>query len=95
MIAETMTRVYDTINGFRALRRKALLELNTSVKRFPIEYQITIRAMQRGWKIAEIPTKEGARIGGERKASSWPVGVDHLKVLATELPNIRPLRETR
>jgi len=78
-------RVYDTINGFRALRRQALLDLNTSVKRFPIEYQITIRAMQRGWNIAELPTKEGARIGGIRKASSWPVGVDHLKVLATEL----------
>ncbi len=85
-------RVYDTINGFRALRRASLLDLDTSVKRFPIEYQITIRAMQRGWTIAELPTKEGQRIGGERKASSWPVGMDHLKVLATELPNARALR---
>jgi len=84
-------RVYDTINGFRALRRADLLELQTTVKRFPIEYQITIRALQRGWTIAELPTKEGARIGGERKAASWPVGVDHLKVLATELANARVL----
>jgi glycosyltransferase involved in cell wall biosynthesis len=84
-------RVYDTINGFRALRRKALIDLDTSVKRFPIEYQITLRAMQRGWKITEVPTKEGQRIGGERKAASWPVGVDHLKVLVTELPNLRVL----
>jgi hypothetical protein len=82
-------RVYDTINGFRALRRGALLELDTTVKRFPIEYQITLRAMQRGWRIDEVPTKEGQRIGGERKASSWPVGVDHLKVLLTELPHSR------
>lgn len=81
--------VWDTINGFRALRRAALLELDTTVKRFPIEYQITIRAMQRGWRIAEVPTREGQRIGGERKASSWPVGVDHLKVLATELSRSR------
>lgn len=85
-------RVLDTINGFRALRRADLLALHTTVKRFPIEYQITIRALQRGWPIAEVPTNEGARIGGERKASSWPVGVDHLKVLATELPNCRFLR---
>jgi glycosyltransferase involved in cell wall biosynthesis len=85
-------RVYDTINGFRALRRAALLDLATTVKRFPIEYQITIRALSRGWNIAELPTKEGQRIGGERKASSWPVGVDHLKVLATELPNARFFR---
>ncbi|MBM4390647.1 MAG: glycosyltransferase [Deltaproteobacteria bacterium] len=82
-------RVYDTINGFRALRRSALLELDTTVKRFPIEYQITIRAMQRGWTIAEVPTREGQRIGGERKAASWPVGLDHLKVLLTELPRSR------
>lgn len=82
-------RVYDTINGFRALRREALLELATTVKRFPIEYQITIRALARGWRIAELPTREGARIGGERKAASWPVGVDHLKVLAAELPLAR------
>ena len=85
-------RVYDTINGFRALRREDLLALDTSVKRFPIEFQITIRAMQRGWPIAEVPTKEGARIGGERKAVSWPVGVDHLKVLATELLRARVLQ---
>jgi glycosyltransferase involved in cell wall biosynthesis len=86
-------RVYDTINGFRALRRQALLDLGTTVKRFPIEYQITLRAMQRGWRIAELPTREGPRIGGERKAASWPVGVDHLKVLLTELPRARLLRE--
>ena len=85
-------RVYDTINGYRGIRRNALLELDTTVKRFPIEYQITIRAMQRRWTIAEVPTKEGQRIGGERKASSWPVGVDHLKVLATELPHSRLFR---
>ena len=35
--------VTDTINGFRALRRQDLLDLNTTVKRFPIEYQISIR----------------------------------------------------
>jgi hypothetical protein len=45
--------------------------------------------MQRGWRIDEVPTREGQRIGGERKASSWPVGVDHLRVLVTELPNSR------
>ena len=78
--------VTDTINGFRALRREDLLNLNTTVKRFPIEYQISIRAMQRGWNIQEIPTIEGQRAGGESKAISWPVGKDHIKVLLTELP---------
>ena len=78
--------VTDTINGFRALRRKDLLALCTTVKRFPIEYQISIRAMQRNWSIAEVSTYEDQRAGGESKAHSWPVGKDHLKVLLTELP---------
>lgn len=81
--------VTDTINGFRALPRHRLEELATTVKRFPIEYQISIRAMTRGWRIAEIPTHEGQRSGGESKALSWPVGKDHLKVLLTELPHAR------
>ena len=86
--------VTDTINGFRALRRTDLLSLETTVKRFPIEYQISIRAMNRGWKIAEIPTIEGQGAGGESKAISWPVGKDHLKVLLTELPNSRLFQYT-
>ena len=81
--------ITDTINGFRALRRKDLLLLNTTVKRFPIEYQISIRAMIEGWNIQEIPTIEGQRAGGVSKAISWPVGKDHLKVLFTELPRAR------
>ena len=84
--------VTDTINGFRALPRHRLIELDTTVKRFPIEYQISIRAMARGWRIAEIPTHEGQRSGGESKALSWPVGKDHIKVLLSELHHARPLR---
>ncbi len=87
--------VTDTINGFRAMRRQAFLDLGTTVKRFPIEYQISIRAMHQGWKIAELPTREGQRAGGESKALSWPVGKDHLKVLFTELPHARWLRVGR
>jgi len=81
--------VTDTINGFRALRREDLLALQTTVKRFPIEYQISIRAMRRRWPIAELATIETPRAGGESKALSWPVGKDHIKVLLTELPGAR------
>jgi hypothetical protein len=84
--------VTDTINGFRAMRRTALLDMETTVKRFPIEYQMSIRAMRQRWKIAELPTEEGQRAGGESKALSWPVGKDHLKVLLTELPGCKYLR---
>ena len=84
--------VTDTINGFRALRRADLLDLETTVKRFPIEYQISIRSMKRGWPIAELATHEGQRAGGESKAISLPVGKDHIRVLLTELPESRFLK---
>ena len=35
------------------------------MKRFPIEYQISIRAMKRRWPIAELATVETPRAGGE------------------------------
>lgn len=79
--------VTDTINGYRAVRRKVLERLNTDEQRFPIEYQMSIRSMKLGLKISEIPTVEGNRIGGESKAESFPVGWDHVKIFLRELFN--------
>lgn len=79
--------ITDTINGFRAIRRDVLERMNTDEKKFPIEYQISIRAMKLNLKVAEIPTIEGNRIGGESKAKSFPVGWGHVKVFFRELFN--------
>ena len=83
----TRQPVSDTINGFRAVRRDALLRLNTDEPGFPIEYQMTIRAMKLHMKIGEIPTAEGERIGGVVKAESLPVGWGHVKVFFEEIIN--------
>jgi len=77
--------VTDTINGFRAVKREAFLSLGLSEQRFPIEYQMSIRSFKKGLNIAEIPTREADRLGGESKALSIPVGLGHLKVLTQEL----------
>lgn len=79
--------IHDTINGFRAVRRNTLKQLNTDEVGFPIEYQMTIRAMKLRKKIGEIPTVEGKRIGGEVKAESFPVGWGHVKVFFQEIFN--------
>lgn len=77
--------VSDTINGYRAIRREKMLGLGLDADGFVIEYQMSIRAMKRGLKIAEIPTYEGPRLGGVSTAQSWPTGVIFLKNLAREL----------
>lgn len=78
-------RVTDCINGYRAITRQAFDSLALTEDRFPIEYQMSIRAMKKGLRIIEIPTNEGNRVGGESKARSLPVGLGHVKVLLQEI----------
>jgi glycosyltransferase involved in cell wall biosynthesis len=78
-------RVTDTINGFRAIRRDRFLELAPDAEGFAIEFQISIRAMKKKLRIAEIPTIEGDRIGGESTAYSIPTGLKVLRVLLREI----------
>jgi len=76
--------ITDTINGFRAIRRNRLLEMNLDPTGFDIEYQMTIRGLKMGHIIKEIPTREEGRIGGVSTARSFPVGILMLKRLFTE-----------
>jgi glycosyltransferase involved in cell wall biosynthesis len=78
-------RIADTINGFRAIRRDRFVDLAPDAEGFAIEFQISIRAMKRRLKIAEIPTIEGDRIGGQSTAHSIPTGLKVLRVLVREL----------
>lgn len=75
----------DTINGFRAIRKDKFKELNLDAEGFAIEYQMSIKALKKGYKIKEIPTVEGKRIGGQSTASSIPTGLKLLKVFLKEL----------
>jgi glycosyltransferase involved in cell wall biosynthesis len=81
----TAKYITDTINGFRGIRRDKLNELNLTAEGFAIEFQMTIRALKKGYKIKEIPTIEGERIGGKSKAKSIPTGLKILNVLIKEL----------
>jgi len=76
--------ITDTINGFRAIKRRKLLEMNLDPTGFDIEYQMTIRGLKMKHIIKEIPTREDGRIGGVSTARSFPVGILMLKRLVTE-----------
>ena len=75
----------DTINGYRGVSKAAMARLNTDVKGFPIEFQMSIRAMKLGMKVAEFPTIEGQRVGGVSTAESWTTGVEFIKLFWREL----------
>src|SRR3972149_2595564 len=56
--------ITDTINGYRAITKIAFDRLHLDAEGFAIEYQMTMRALRRGYRIVEIPTREGNRVGG-------------------------------
>lgn len=77
--------ITDTINGFRAITKEALEKMKIDAPGFVIEYQMSIRAMRLNLRVAEIPTYESNRIGGESTAKSVSTGILFLKFLLKEL----------
>ena len=75
----------DTINGFRAVRRRCVLEMNLEPTGFDIEFQMSIRGHKLGYSIVEIPTREGDRIGGQSTAYAIPTGMLMLRRYIREL----------
>ncbi|PIQ26654.1 hypothetical protein COW36_01160 [bacterium (Candidatus Blackallbacteria) CG17_big_fil_post_rev_8_21_14_2_50_48_46] len=77
--------VTDSINGYRAITRRAWERLAPDGPGYTIEYQSTIRALKYGLKIAEFPTREGNRIGPEKGSPSIQTGIAFLKLYFREL----------
>lgn len=78
-------KLTDSINGFRAIKKKKFRELNPDTEGFGIEYQLSIRALKRKLRIKEIPTMEGNRIGGQSTAKTFDTGMLFLKIILHEL----------
>jgi glycosyltransferase involved in cell wall biosynthesis len=76
--------VSDSINGYRAITRRAWKMLGLDEPGYAIEYQSTIRAMKAGLAIAEFPTYEGRRIG-PGGSPSLRLGLEFLGLYFREL----------
>ncbi|MBI5202438.1 MAG: glycosyltransferase [Elusimicrobia bacterium] len=77
--------VTDTINGYRGVSKAAFGRMGIDVDGFDVEFTMSIRAMKLGMRIAEFPTREGARVGGVSTAESWKTGVVFVKRFWREL----------
>lgn len=77
--------VTDTINGFRAITKKAWAELALDGPGYTIEYQSSIRCFKLGLKIAEFPTYEAERIDRREGSPSLKTGLAFLKLYFREL----------
>ena len=77
--------VTDSINGYRAITRAAAGRLGLDAQDYTIEYQMTMRALKAGLRIAEFPTIEHPRVAGETQAQSIPTGLRFLRAFWREL----------
>ncbi|MEO5345875.1 MAG: glycosyltransferase family 2 protein [Magnetococcus sp. YQC-9] len=59
--------ISDSQNGFRALRLEVLKRLNTREEITTIEQEMVIQTLKKGFRLAEIPSHEHARIFGTSK----------------------------
>lgn len=78
-------KVADSINGYRAIKKSAFEKLKLDASGFAVEFQMTIRALKLNYKIAEIPTIEGNRIGGKSTSYAIPTGIKFLGYLIREI----------
>ena len=78
-------KLSDSINGYRAITKHAFNQLNLDAQGYVIEYQMSIRALKLGLKIAEIPTREGNRLGGQSGSLAIPTGLLFIKYLLREI----------
>lgn len=78
-------KLADSINGFRAITRGAWERIAPSETGYTIEYQCTIRALKRGLRIAEFPTRESRRIDERAGSPGIPTGLAFLRLYFREL----------
>jgi len=82
----------DILSGYRAFNRKVVKSLPLFGGGFEIETELTIKALERGYRIVEVPTDLGVRpSGSESKIRLIRDGVLILHTILTLFRDYKPL----
>lgn len=81
------TRLSDILSGYRCLNRKMVKGLPLFVTGFEVEAELTIKSLERGYRIVEVPVDLGLRPSGSR--SKIRIVQDGFRILATILALFR------
>jgi glycosyltransferase involved in cell wall biosynthesis len=82
----------DILSGYRAFNRKAVKNLPLFGGGFEIETELTIKALERGYRIVEVPTDLGERpTGSESKIRLIRDGMLILHTILTLFRDYKPL----
>jgi len=90
------TELTDTLNGFRAGRRQALLAIDLQQNRHTIEQEMIMKMLRAGYKVGNVASHEYARAHGESHINPWREWPWFVWCLAAELvrPKVYSNRET-
>ena len=61
----------DTLNGFRAIRRKAAMSIRLKENRHTIEQEMVMKMLRHGYKVVNVPTHEYERKYGRSHINIW------------------------
>jgi len=75
------TRLTDMETCYKAMRAEVAKSLTLTANRFEIEPEITVRLLQRGHRIVEVPISFRGRDSGAGKKISWRDGIVALYTL--------------
>lgn len=65
------TRLTDTLNGFRAIRRQAALSIALTEDSHTIEQEMVMKMLRHGYRVINVPTHEYARRYGQSSINIW------------------------
>ncbi len=64
-------RITDALNGFRAIKRSIVPQLNLTADDFDIEQQMVTRCLRKGFRVAEVASHEFRRQWGRSKLPTY------------------------
>ena len=65
------TRLSESQNGFRAIRTSVLRQLGLRERTTTIEQEMIMKTLMRGFRMAEVPSHEHARVHGQSHIRVW------------------------
>ena len=71
----------DTQNGFRAIKKSCAINLKLSENGFPIEQEMVMKSLKKGFRILEIPSHEYARAYGKSRINLWTMSWGYIRNL--------------
>lgn len=87
------TDIKDMLSGYRAIHKDLVKSLNLLSGGFTIETEMTIKTLESGYEIGEIPIKYRARpVGSESKLDTWGDGIYILTTVLELFRDHRPMQ---